>query len=87
MEAQFAAAPDMTVSWTTTDVRVAASGDMAVETGTWTFDTDGDGEAVPTNGEFVTVWVKTDGAWRAVADAGTQQKAVEPAEPGAGAAT
>lgn len=81
MEAETAAMPNATISWTTRDVRVAASGDMAYETGSWTFDPDGDGEQPSASGEFVTVWVKVDGAWRAAADAGTSPKAEEPAAP------
>jgi uncharacterized protein (TIGR02246 family) len=81
MEAETAAMPNATISWTTTDVRVSASGDMAYETGTWTFDPDGDGETAADSGEFVTVWVKVDGTWRAAADAGTSPKAEEAAAP------
>jgi len=81
MEAETAAMPNATISWTTSDVRVSSSGDMAYETGSWTFDPDGDGEQPADSGEFVTVWVKVDGAWRAAADAGTSPKAEEPAAP------
>lgn len=79
MEAEIAAMPNSTINWTTTDVRVAASGDIAYETGAWTFDPDGDGEQPAMSGEFVTVWVKSDGTWRAAADAGTSPKADEAA--------
>lgn len=81
MEAEMAAMPNSTINWTTSDVRVASSGDMAYETGSWTFDPDGDGEQPADSGEFVTVWVKVDGVWRAAADAGTSPKAEEPAAP------
>lgn len=81
MEAETAAMPNATISWTTSDVRVSSSGDMAYETGSWTFDPDGDGEQPSTTGEFVTVWVKADGAWRAAADAGTSPKAEETPAP------
>lgn len=84
MEAEMAATPNSTLTWTTGNVRVSASGDMAYETGSWTFDPDGDGEQPAMSGEFVTVWVKSDGTWRAAADAGTSPKADEPAEPAAG---
>ena len=36
--------PDSTVTWTTTEVEVAASGDLAYERGHWTSDPDGAGE-------------------------------------------
>lgn len=81
MEAEAAAMPNSTISWTTSDVRVSASGDMAYETGSWTFDPDGDGEALSMSGEFITVWTKVDGSWRAAADAGTSPQAEEPAAP------
>ncbi|HEU0226036.1 MAG TPA: nuclear transport factor 2 family protein [Steroidobacteraceae bacterium] len=81
MEAETAAMPNSTISWTTSDVRVASSGDMAWETGSWTFDPDGDGAQPAINGEFITVWTKVDGTWRAVADAGTSPKTEEPAAP------
>jgi uncharacterized protein (TIGR02246 family) len=81
MEAETAAMPNATISWTTSDVRVSASGDMAYETGSWTFDPDGDGEALSMSGEFITVWTKVDGTWRAAADAGTSPQAEEPAAP------
>jgi uncharacterized protein (TIGR02246 family) len=66
--------PDSVVSWSTTGVRVAASGDLAVETGNATFDPDGEGKKPATTGVFVTVWEKVDGAWRVIADAGTENE-------------
>ena len=47
-EANFAAKPNATISWTTDEVHVAASGDLAYELGTGTDDADGAGEAAPT---------------------------------------
>jgi len=77
MAADSTAMPNSTISWTTNDVKVAASGDLAYELGAFTFDPDG-AEAKPaTTGEFVTVWSKVDGNWRAVVDAGTMIKAPE----------
>ena len=66
------ASPNSVISWTTTSVRVAASGDMALETGDVVLDVDGEGKKPATSGTFVTVWVKIDGKWRAIADAGTE---------------
>jgi uncharacterized protein (TIGR02246 family) len=67
--------PDSVVAWSTTGVRVAASGDLAWETGNLTIDPDGAAGPKPgTNGVFVTVWEKVDGAWRVVADAGTENE-------------
>ena len=70
-----AASPNSVISWTTTSVRVAASGDMALETGDVVLDVDGDGKKPATQGTFVTTWVKIDGKWRALADAGTENAA------------
>jgi len=70
-EKELAEAPDLQVSWTTTAVKVAASGDLAWETGDVTVDADGAGAGAPETGSFITVWTKVDGQWRAAADAGT----------------
>ena len=78
-EAEVAAMPNSTISWSTTDVKVASSGDLAYELGTFTFDPDGAGPQPAANGEFVTVWTKVDGAWRVAADAGTRIKPPEAA--------
>ena len=75
------AAPDQTFSWSTTDVQVAKSGDLAYELGTFTFDVDGAGEKPAVSGEFVTVWTKADGTWRVAVDAATARKAAEAAAP------
>jgi uncharacterized protein (TIGR02246 family) len=67
--------PNALVSWSTTAVRVADSGDLAYETGNITLDPDGAaGKKPATNGTYVTVWEKVDGNWRVVADAGTDDE-------------
>jgi uncharacterized protein (TIGR02246 family) len=67
--------PNSVIAWSTTAVRVAASGDLAVETGNITIDPDGDaGKKPATTGVFVTAWEKVDGAWRVMADAGTENE-------------
>lgn len=63
--------PDSTLEWTTSAVVVAASGDLAYERGSWSFDPDGDGAAEPEKGEYVCVWQKVDGEWKVVVDAGS----------------
>ena len=83
-EANNAARPNSTISWTTDEVHVAASGDLAYELGTGTDDADGAGEAAPTTGRYVTVWTKVDGTWRAVVDAGTTPKPAEATAPAGG---
>jgi uncharacterized protein (TIGR02246 family) len=72
MEQDMASTPDSAVSWTTDSVTVAASGDLAYETGTITSDPDGPGEKPALTGAFVTVWKKVGSEWYAVADAGTE---------------
>jgi ketosteroid isomerase-like protein len=80
-EEEWAANPDFTIEWTTTDVGVAASGDLAYERGSWTSDPDGDGEAPAEYGEYLTVWKKIDGQWKVLYDAGTTIEAeAEPME-------
>lgn len=84
MTAEMSGAPDSTITWTTDNVTVSASGDLAYERGSFAFDPDGAGAAAARTGEFVTIWSKADGTWRAVVDAGTAQKAEEAAVPAAG---
>lgn len=74
MERELAAMPASTIAWTTTRVKVAPSGDMAWETGAFTMDPDGPGEAAPVSGNFVTIWSKVDGVWRAAVDSGSTAK-------------
>ena len=74
---EWAEFPDSTMMWTTNDVGVAASGDLGYEQGTWVYDPDGDGEMAPETGEYLTVWKKIDGQWKAIYDAGTTIKAEE----------
>lgn len=60
-----------TVGWERSTIHVAASGDLAYERGHYTFDADGEGDGAPEEGEYVTVWIKVDGEWKAAVDAGT----------------
>lgn len=73
LEKDAKASPNAVISWSTTAVKVAASGDLAVEMGDIYLDPDGaDGKKPATTGKFVTVWQKVDGQWKAIADAGTE---------------
>jgi ketosteroid isomerase-like protein len=67
--------PDAIFSWTSDQVRVAGSGDMALEIGSFNFDPDGAGKKPAVQGSFATTWVKTDGEWRVVADVGGENPA------------
>ena len=75
LEAQMKENPNALVSWTSDQVRVAESGDLAVETGSFTFDPDGDGKKPAVLGSFATTWAKTDGEWRVLSDAGGENVA------------
>ena len=75
MEAELKENPDAVVSWTSDNVRIASSGDLAVETGSFTMDPDGDGKKPAVQGSFATAWAKIDGQWRAVSDAGGENVA------------
>lgn len=75
MEAEIKKMPDALVSWSSDQVRVAQSGDLAFESGTFTLDPDGDGKKSAVQGSFVTTWAKVDGQWRAVSDAGGENAA------------
>jgi uncharacterized protein (TIGR02246 family) len=65
-EAQWEEMPNRTVSWSTDRVIMAASGDLAVEFGTYTFSNNGEEDT----GKYVTAWRKIDGAWKVAADIG-----------------
>lgn len=78
MERELAAKPASTIAWTTTKVKVAAAGDLAWETGAFTMDPDGPGEAPPVSGNFVTIWSKVDNAWRVAVDSGSAAKPSRP---------
>lgn len=59
-----------TLSWKTSAVGVAKSGDIAYEYGAYTLDTTGkDGEVSTRNGKYLLVWKKqADGTWKVAVD-------------------
>jgi uncharacterized protein (TIGR02246 family) len=67
---EFAQYPNSSVTWTVDDVRVAGSGDMAYELGTWQWTRDTAVAATEETGKYVAVWTKTNGVWRAAVDIG-----------------
>lgn len=74
---EWAEEPPGELNWTTSNVIVAKSGDLAVERGSWTvLENEEDGEEVE-NGEYVTVWTKIDGQWKVLIDAGSEIDAVD----------
>ena len=64
------ASPGLAISWKTTKVEVAKSGDIAYTTGTYELTmNDASGKPVPDHGKYVEVWKKqADGKWKVVAD-------------------
>ncbi len=73
MEAESAAMPDASLRWSTDNVVVAASGDLAYETGSWTMSS---AEKSDT-GKYITVWRKLDGQWKVIGDMGVSTTPVE----------
>jgi uncharacterized protein (TIGR02246 family) len=64
------AAPGPGLSWQTSSVEVARSGDIAYETGTYVFaTTDKKGKPTEEKGKFVVVWKKqSDASWKVAVD-------------------
>jgi ketosteroid isomerase-like protein len=64
------ASPGLAISWKTTKVEVARSGDIGYTTGTYELTmNDETGKPVPDHGKYVEVWKKhADGKWKVVAD-------------------
>jgi uncharacterized protein (TIGR02246 family) len=64
------ALPGPGLSWKTSSVEVARSGDIAYETGAYVFvTTDKKGKSTDTKGKYVVVWKKqNDGSWKVVID-------------------
>src|SRR5262245_43698388 len=61
--------PGFHISWKTTDVTVAASGDLAYGTGTNRVSFTGpDGKPVTIEGNAVTVWRKDPAGWKCIGD-------------------
>lgn len=73
-EKNFKNNPDAVYSWNPTDVKVAASGDLAVEKGDFYMDPDGAGRKPQVSGTYVTVWEKVDGEWRVTVDVAAENE-------------
>ena len=65
-EAQWAEMPNASVTWSVDRVIMSASGDLAVEMGTFTVSNEGEEDT----GKYVTTWRKIDGIWKVAADIG-----------------
>jgi len=64
------ASPGLAISWKTTKVEVARSGDLAYTTGTYELAmNDASGKQINDHGKYVEVWKKqADGKWKVAAD-------------------
>ncbi len=71
LEKEYAANPKSSTSWTTDTVRVAASGDVGIQTGTYHTKGVGPKGASEDRGRFVTVWKKTGNDWKVSHDIAT----------------
>ena len=59
------ASPGFSISWKTTKVEVAQSGDLAVSSGTYELTmNDAAGKPTTDHGKYVEVWEKKGGAWK-----------------------
>lgn len=65
------AMPGTVLTWVPTRVDVAASGDLATESGNYKLSYDGPKGKVNDDGGFVTVWRKNGGEWKVVSEAAT----------------
>jgi ketosteroid isomerase-like protein len=72
-EAEAAAMPNAVIGWTVDVVVVAASGDLAYESGTWTMGNEGTQDT----GKYITVWRKLEGQWKAISDMGVSTMPVD----------
>jgi uncharacterized protein (TIGR02246 family) len=70
-EKNMGAHPDTVISWSTDSLRIAESGDLAVEIGSIHTKYGKTDKARETDGKYITVWAKEDGVWHVIADAGT----------------
>ena len=66
----YAENPKVEGGWITRSITVAASGDLAVQTGTYTDSNGGPKGNQTRHGNFITVWKKVNGQWKVAADIG-----------------
>lgn len=62
--------PDVSLTWTPRDGKVAASGDLAYTWGTYVLRRIREGETRLSYGKYTTIWEKRDGDWKAILDIG-----------------
>lgn len=76
------ASPGAAISWKTTKVEVAQSGDLGYTSGAYEFTmNDASGKPINDHGKYLEVWKKqTDGSWKCVMDIWNSDLPVAPAE-------
>ncbi len=67
------------LAWAPWHAELSASGDMGWTTGPWTFQRDSAQHGIDASGEYVTVWRREGGAWKAVIDGGIRHAQHVPA--------
>jgi uncharacterized protein (TIGR02246 family) len=72
--------PKEVVNWTTDRVEIAASGDLAIEYGSWTDTGQGLNGTGTDHGKYITVYRKVNGIWKVVADIENSTKPKEPSK-------
>ena len=69
--------PKLVFDWITDRVEIAASGDLAIEYGSWTNTGGGLSGTEEDHGKYVTVYRKVNGTWKVAADIGISTKPEE----------
>lgn len=67
------AMPGLAIQWDPTRIEVAESGDLAYVMGTYRMGGDMPGGRLDDRGNYIVIWKKIDGQWRAVADIGASE--------------
>jgi ketosteroid isomerase-like protein len=67
-----------TLMWEPAFAEVAASGDLGYTTGPWEFHPAAAGDSSRYYGHFVSVWRRTNGAWKVALDLGASHELMEP---------
>jgi uncharacterized protein (TIGR02246 family) len=68
LEKEYAENPKAQISWTTDNVQVVATGDLAIQTGSYNLTGLGPKGDIEDKGRFVTVWKKVGNDWKVAHD-------------------
>lgn len=72
--------PNVSLTWTPRDGKVAQSGELAYTWGTYVLRRVRDGEETLSYGKYTTVWEKVGGTWKAILDMGNPSPGPYPAD-------